>query len=82
MALATTSALFPVVSVTPLWALAGAGGERSTLSTAFLGRRRANTFSAVLDVAVAAVEIAWILGGANRSGVIRVVAVASPLPDL
>lgn len=80
--LLATSVLLPLVSVTPVWALARARGESSALSPTFLVRGRTDAFSSGLGVTITAVKVAWVVRGANRSPVIRVVTGVSPFPDL
>ena len=57
----TQNTPLPLVEVSLLWGLAGAVGERSTLSVTFLVGGFANTLSAVLSVTVVAVEVTGVV---------------------
>jgi len=67
----------PFVDVTLVWGLAGAVGERSTLSIAFVVGRLANTLSAPGSVTVVAGETTRIVPGTDQGCVVRAAAVSS-----
>lgn len=67
----------PLVNVTLVWGLAGAVGERSTLSIALLVGGLANALSAVGSVTVVASEVARVVLGTDQGGMVRAATVAS-----
>ena len=60
-----------------MWGLAGAVGERSTLSVALLVGGLANALSAVGSVTVVAGEVTRIVLGTNQGRMVRTTTVAS-----
>ena len=77
MTVFTQDVPLPLINVTLVWGLAGAVGERSTLSIALLVGGLANTLSAVGGVTVVASEVTRVVLGANQGRMVRATTVAS-----
>ena len=73
----TQNTPLPLVEVALVWGLAGAVGERSTLSVAFRIGGLANTLSAVGSVTVVAGETTGVVLGTNQGRMVRATTVAS-----
>ena len=77
--LITQNASLPLVDVTLLWVVAGAGLEESTLSGTLLVGRVADTLSTVLSVTVRASEVTRIVRRTDQGRMVGAIAVASSL---
>lgn len=77
--LITQNASLPLVDVTLLWVVAGAGLEESALSGTLLVGRVADTLSTVLSVTVRASEVTGIVRGTDQGRMVGAIAVASSL---